>query len=62
MSRGKQAFRQKDVTKAIKAVKASGIEIGRIEIAPNGSIIILPGKPVESPPISPNANEWDTVL
>jgi hypothetical protein len=37
------AFRQADLTRAIKAAKAAGVEIGRIEIDPaSGKIVIIP--------------------
>lgn len=46
MSRGPSTFRQTDVTRAIKAAKAAGVDVSRIEIGPNGRIVITAG-PVE---------------
>lgn len=35
------AFLQGDVTRAIKGARAAGLDPGRVEIAPDGRIIIL---------------------
>jgi hypothetical protein len=39
-SRGACNFKQRDVTRAVKAVAKAGVAVARIEIAPNGNIII----------------------
>lgn len=51
-------FRQADVTRAIKAATAAGMRVGRIEIDPNGRIVILP----ESATPSRGKSSWDDVL
>ncbi len=38
--RGRSRFRESDVKRAIKAAKAAGVEVGRIEIAPDGRIVV----------------------
>jgi hypothetical protein len=38
-------FRERDVTRAAKAVRAAGLEIARVEIGKDGGIIVVPGKP-----------------
>nr|WP_298683367.1 hypothetical protein [uncultured Dongia sp.] len=44
MAKGKISFKQSDLTRAIKAVRAAGIDVSRIEIEPDtGKIIIVPG-------------------
>jgi hypothetical protein len=45
MSRGPQSFKQGDVTKAIKAAMAAGLPVGRVEISPDGRIILVADKP-----------------
>jgi len=39
------AFKKSDVTRAIKAVLAAGLDIARAEISKDGVIIVVPGKP-----------------
>jgi hypothetical protein len=47
MSRVPSTFRQADVTKAVKAVVAAGVDIARVEIDRMGKIVIVTGKPLE---------------
>ena len=51
-------FRQSDVTRAVKGAEAAGMHIGRIEIDPNGKIVILS----EAAAPSARDNPWDEVL
>lgn len=41
----KRHFRQADVTAAIKGAAAGGLKIGKIEIEPEGTIVIHTGEP-----------------
>jgi hypothetical protein len=41
MARSQSAFRQADVTKAIRAVKAAGVHIATVELAKDGTIRII---------------------
>jgi len=43
MARVPAIFRQQDVTRAIRAAKAAGVEIQRVEIAKDGRIVIVTG-------------------
>ncbi|MET4788281.1 hypothetical protein ABIF64_000459 [Bradyrhizobium japonicum] len=43
MSRATQRFRQTDVTKAVKAAMAAGLAVARVEVSPEGSIIVIAG-------------------
>ncbi len=38
------AFRQADVQRAVRGVKAAGVEVGRVEIDQAGKIVIVSGK------------------
>ena len=53
MARGTCTFRQRDVTAAIKAAKAAGVDVARIEVDRDGKVVILAGKPPTAAP-SPN--------
>jgi hypothetical protein len=62
MTRGPCTFRQKDVTRALRATVAAGIEVRRIEIDKDGKIIVVAGKLPESPRDGGDQrNEWDAV-
>jgi hypothetical protein len=45
MPRGPSTFKQQDVTKALKATVAAGIEVSRVEIDKDGKIVVIIGKP-----------------
>ena len=45
MPRAPCLFRESDVRRAIKAAVASGLEIARLEIAKDGAIVVVPGRP-----------------
>ena len=51
--RRRSPFRQADLTKALKATTAAGIDVGRIEIDSNGKIVIVTSKSGDS--AEPNA-------
>jgi hypothetical protein len=44
MCRGSCAFRQSDVTRAVKAVVAAGLEVAGVEVDKTGKIVVLIGK------------------
>jgi hypothetical protein len=63
MSRGQQTFKQRDVTKAIKATVKAGIPVERVEIDKNGKIVIVTAKAEGAVNWdNPEKNEWDGVL
>jgi hypothetical protein len=59
MSRGPLIFRQTDVTRAVKAVIAAGLEVARVEVDSEGRIVVIAGKP--APDEGRGANEWDRI-
>ena len=59
MARAPATFRQQDVTRAVRAVAAAGVNIARIEIAKDGRIVIITG--VEPTQRELEKNEWDRV-
>lgn len=61
MGRGKCAFRQRDVTRLVKAIKAAGEQVGRVEVDNDGRIAIIARKPSDATKAS-ELNPWDTVL
>jgi len=57
MSRGPHSFKQGDVTRAIKAVRAAGVEVLRVEVDKAGKIVVVTaGKGENQAPTEPN--EW----
>jgi hypothetical protein len=71
MARGPSPFKQRELTRAIKAAVAAGMEVARYEIEA-GKITIFPGKPglarghveaVGSQVVAEDdENSWDEVL
>jgi len=47
-ARGKGAWRQSDVKRAVAAAEQAGLESYRVEIAPDGTISIIVGDPSET--------------
>ena len=44
MARGPNKFKQRDVTRALRAAMAAGIEVGRFEIGTDGKIVVVPAE------------------
>jgi hypothetical protein len=62
MTRRPSSFRQQDVTRAVKAVTAAGVDIARIEVdTATGRITITTGRAAE-PGWGKIPNEWDAIL
>jgi hypothetical protein len=53
-------FRQRDVTRAIKAVVGAGVPVARVEVDKDGKIAIVAGHPGSGS--GPVANDLDTWL
>ena len=61
MPRALSTFRQRDVTRAVKAVTAAGVGIARVEIDREGRITIIAASASQTPEQGKEANEWDRV-
>jgi hypothetical protein len=62
MSRGPLTFRQGDLTRAIRAVRAAGVEVVGVEVDRVGRIIVHTAKPDENNRTPEGeANEWDRI-
>jgi hypothetical protein len=60
MSRGAQTFRERDVTKAVKAVVKAGMKVDRVEVM-DGKIVVFAGDPETGIAAVEAHNEWDDV-
>ena len=52
-------FKERDVKRAGRAVLAMGLQIGRVEIDKNGSIIVVPAETKKTADEASGRNEWD---
>jgi hypothetical protein len=59
MSRGPLRFKQADVTRAVRAATAAGVEVREVVVGTDGAIRIIVGGPASAP--NGHANEWDSV-
>jgi len=64
MARGPNTFKQRDLTRALRAAAAAGVEIAKYEISREGVISLIPGtvpKAERSTDQDAERNEWDSV-
>ena len=61
MARAPSTFRQHDVTRAVKAVAAAGVHIGRVDIDKAGKIVIIAADEAGQSGEGREVNEWDRV-
>jgi hypothetical protein len=45
MARGDCTFRQRDLKAALKAAEQSGAKVARVEVKPDGTIVVVLGEP-----------------
>jgi hypothetical protein len=61
--RQQPTFRQSDVTRALKGVRAAGFGVERVEIGKDGKIVVVPGKPhADAADLGDDRNDWDKAL
>lgn len=59
MARRTSTFRQSDVERAVKAARAAGLDIGMVEVAPDGTIRVKVGATSEdSPTAATPYDDW----
>jgi hypothetical protein len=58
MARGSNKFRQREITRSIKAAKAAGEKVERVEIETDGKIVVHLGTGCDSP----KKNTADAIL
>lgn len=61
MPRRPSKFKLRDVTRATMGVRATGLGVSRVEIATDGTIVVIPGGSGEGGN-SDASNPWDEVL
>jgi hypothetical protein len=61
MPRGPSTFRQQDVTRALRAAVAAGVDVTRVEIDKTGKIVIVTGKREEMAINTRGESEWDNI-
>jgi hypothetical protein len=57
VGRGRQSFRERDVTRAVKAVTKAGVPVARVMIDKGGNIVVIAGEPAVTE--NNTANELD---
>jgi hypothetical protein len=61
MSRGPCTFRQQDVTRALRATVAAGLEVDRWEMGKDGKLVVFAGKSKDPAGEGKGVNEWDSI-
>ena len=58
MPRSPATFKQCDVVRAVKAVRAAGLDVARTEIGPDGRIVIVHKADVSAEPADAASETW----
>jgi len=61
MSRGPSTFRQRDLTRAVKAVVAAGLRVAGVKVSVQGDIEVVTGDDGAQHPPTQEGNEWDRI-
>ena len=59
MTRRPSAFRQSDLTRAVKAVIAAGLHVAGVKVGAHGDIEVLTDDAKVQDPPTQGENEWD---
>lgn len=63
MARQPARFKTSDITRAFKGALAAGVECPRVEVDPNGRIVVLGDRPTAAAAVEPGApNPWDEAV
>jgi hypothetical protein len=57
VARGPCAFKQSDLTKAVRGVVAAGVSVAKVEVDKTGKIVVVVGEPSKSASQSP-LDQW----
>ena len=61
MSRRPSSFRQRDQTRAVKAVIAAGLHVAGVKVNAQGDIEVVTGEGKTQGPSPEGENEWDRI-
>jgi hypothetical protein len=61
MTRRQSAFRQRDLTRAVKAVIAAGLHVAGVKVSVQGDIEVVTGEDRAQDPPTQRGNEWDRI-
>ncbi len=61
MVRARSTFRQRDLTRAVKAVIAAGLHVAGVKVSAQGDIEVVTGDGRAHDSPAPEGNEWDRV-
>jgi hypothetical protein len=62
MSRGPSTFRQRDLTRAVKAVVAAGLRVAGVKVNAQGDIEVVTAREAKQDDPGNAVNEWDEGL